>query len=101
MGTLEAFDAELSNETCADDRKIMNAIFHVLRTGMPWRELPERYGTYTTDCNRFNRRSAPVVGVLGGNSITISMNGKAAWADNLFVGDYMAPDESCLPPPPP
>jgi transposase len=25
----------------------MNAIFYVLRTGMPWRDLPERYGPYT------------------------------------------------------
>jgi transposase len=32
----------------ADDRRIMNAIFYVLRTGMPWRDLPERYGPYTT-----------------------------------------------------
>jgi transposase len=31
-----------------DDRKIINAIFYVLRTGMPWRDLPERYGPYTT-----------------------------------------------------
>jgi transposase len=38
-----------------DDRKIMNAIFYVLRTGMPWRDLPERYGPYTTVYNR--RRS--------------------------------------------
>jgi transposase len=38
-----------------DDRKIMNAIFYVLRTGMPWRDLPERYGPYTTAYNRFNR----------------------------------------------
>ena len=29
----------------ADDRKIMTAIFYVLRTGMPWRDLPERYGS--------------------------------------------------------
>ena len=41
----------------ADDRKIMNAIFYVLRTGMPWRDLPERYGPYTTVYNRFNRWS--------------------------------------------
>jgi transposase len=41
----------------ADDRKIMNTIFYVLRTGMPWRDLPERYGPYTTAYNRFNRRS--------------------------------------------
>ena len=27
----------------ADDRKIMNAIFYVLRTGMPWRDLPDRW----------------------------------------------------------
>ena len=31
-----------------DDRKIMNAIFYVLRTGMPWRDLPARYGPYCT-----------------------------------------------------
>ena len=41
----------------ADDRKIMNAIFYVLRTGMPRHDLPERYGPYTTAYNRFNRWS--------------------------------------------
>ena len=40
-----------------DDRRIMNGIFYVLRTGMPWRDLPERYGPYTTVYNRFNRWS--------------------------------------------
>jgi transposase len=40
-----------------DDRKIVNAIFYVLRTGMPWRDLPARYGPYTTAYNRFNRGS--------------------------------------------
>jgi transposase len=40
-----------------EDRKVMNAIFYVLRTGMPWRDLPERYGPYTTAYNRFNRWS--------------------------------------------
>ena len=41
----------------ADDRKVLNAIFCVLRTGMPWRDLPDRYGPYTTAYNRFNRWS--------------------------------------------
>src|ERR1700704_342941 len=41
----------------ADDRKILTAIFYVLRTGMPWRDLPERCGPYTTAYNRFNRWS--------------------------------------------
>jgi len=40
-----------------DDRKIANAIFYGLRTGMPWRDLPARYGPYTTAYNRFNRWS--------------------------------------------
>ena len=43
--------------TRVDDRKVMNAIFYVLRTGIPWRDLPERYGPYTTAYNRFNRWS--------------------------------------------
>jgi len=39
----------------ADDRRVLNGIFHILRTGAPWRDLPERYGPYTTCYNRFNR----------------------------------------------
>ena len=41
----------------ADDRRILNAIFYILRTGAPWRDLPDRYGPYTTAYNRFNRWS--------------------------------------------
>jgi transposase len=37
-----------------DDRRVINGIFYVLRTGSPWRDLPERYGPYTTVYNRFN-----------------------------------------------
>ena len=39
------------------DRQVMNGIFFVLRTGTPWRDLPERYGPYTTCYNRYNRWS--------------------------------------------
>ena len=38
-----------------DDRQILNGIFYILRTGAPWRDLPERYGPYTTVYNRYNR----------------------------------------------
>ena len=40
-----------------DDRRVVNGIFYVLRTGSPWRDLPGRYGPYTTVYNRFNRWS--------------------------------------------
>jgi len=38
-----------------DDRRVLNGIFWALRTGAPWRDLPEHYGPYTTAYNRFNR----------------------------------------------
>jgi transposase len=38
-----------------DDRRVINGIFYVLRTGSPWRDLPSRYGPHTTVYNRFNR----------------------------------------------
>jgi transposase len=38
-----------------NNRQIMNGMFYILRTGSPWRDLPERYGPYTTVYNRFNR----------------------------------------------
>jgi transposase len=37
-----------------DDRRVLNGIFWVLRTGAPWRDLPDSYGPATT-YNRFAR----------------------------------------------
>src|SRR5215211_3127232 len=36
-------------------RKLMNGIVWVLRTGAPWRDVPERYGKWTTIYSRFQR----------------------------------------------
>ena len=38
-----------------DDRRVLNGIFWRIRTGAPWRDVPERYGPYTTVYNRYNR----------------------------------------------
>jgi transposase len=38
-----------------DDRRILNGIFWVLRSGAPWRDLPHDYGPHTTCYNRFVR----------------------------------------------
>ena len=38
-----------------DDRCVLNGIFWVLRSGAPWRDLPECYGRRTTCYNRFVR----------------------------------------------
>ena len=38
-----------------DDRRVLNGIFWVLRSGAPWRDLPSPFGPYTTCYNRFVR----------------------------------------------
>jgi len=37
----------------ADNRKIFNGVLWVLRTGAPWRDLPESYGPWQTVYKRF------------------------------------------------
>jgi len=38
-----------------DHRTILNGILWILRTGAPWRDLPERYGPVGTVSSRFYR----------------------------------------------
>src|SRR5437763_6100820 len=38
-----------------DDRRILNGILWKLATGVPWRDLPERYGPWQTVYTRFRR----------------------------------------------
>ena len=39
----------------ADDRKVLNGILYVLRTGCAWEELPRKYGAYVTAWRRLKR----------------------------------------------
>ena len=68
-----------------DDRKIMNAIFYVLRTGMPWRDLPERYGPYTTAYNRFNRWSRRGIWELLFAALNVDVDEEASIVDASVV----------------
>jgi transposase len=38
-----------------NDRRVLNGIFWILRSGAPWRGLPAAFGPYTTCYNRFVR----------------------------------------------
>lgn len=38
-----------------EHRKVLNGILWILRTGAPWRDLPERYGKWTSVYSRFQR----------------------------------------------
>lgn len=38
-----------------DNRKFINAVFWILRTGAPWRDLPSEYGDWKNTHRRFSR----------------------------------------------
>ena len=45
----------LPNKPRGVPRVNLNGIFWVLRSGAPWRDLPQEFGPYTTCYNRFVR----------------------------------------------
>jgi transposase len=54
-----------------NDRRVLNGIFWVLRSGAPWRDLPKAFGPYTTCYNRFVRwRRAGVWSTTGAGART-------------------------------
>jgi transposase len=67
------------------DRRVLNGIFHHLRSGSPWIDLPERYGPHTTVYNRFNRwRKAGIWDKLMG-AIIAAHGGKVQMIDSTSV----------------
>ena len=48
-----------------DDRRVLNGIFWVLRSGAPWRNLPERYGPYRGHQARLRPAVAARISVHG------------------------------------
>jgi transposase len=68
-----------------DDRRVLNAIFFVLRTGTPWRDLPERYGPYTTAYNRFNRWAKRGVWLAIFEALAARSPGSLALIDSSIV----------------
>ena len=41
--------------TAADNRRFVNAVLYVLKTGIPWADLPERFGKPNTVWKRYDR----------------------------------------------
>lgn len=68
-----------------DDRRVLNGIFWVLRSGAPWRDLPERYGPRTTCYNRFVRRRKVGVWNRMMAAITAACDGDIQMIDSTSV----------------
>jgi len=41
--------------TALDNRRFVNGCLWILRSGAPWRDLPERYGDWNSTYRRFSR----------------------------------------------
>ena len=68
-----------------EDRRVLNGIFWVLRSGAPGRDLPERYGPRTTCYNCFARwRRAGVWGRLM-DAITAAYDGDIQMIDSTSI----------------
>lgn len=68
-----------------DDRRVLNGIFRVLRSGVPWRDLPERYGPRTTCYNRFVRWRKAGVWDRMMDAITAAYDGDIQMIDSTSV----------------
>ena len=68
-----------------NDRRVLNGIFWVLRSGAPWRDLPESFGPYTTCYNRFVRwRRAGVWGEIM-NALAVAHDAAVQMIDTSIV----------------
>jgi transposase len=67
-----------------NDRRVLNGIFWVLRSGAPWRDLPEMFGPYTTCYNRFVRwrRAASAHTFI---ALATKSNGSSTGSNNVVV----------------
>ncbi len=70
-----------------EHRTVMNGILWVLRTGSPWRDLPERYGPYQTCYDRFVRwqRDGTWQRALQAAQAKVDAQGQIDW--DLFLAD--------------
>ena len=70
-----------------DHRQVLNGMFWRLRTGAPWRDIPERYGSWKTIYDRFNRyrRDGTLDQMLEALQVRLDRDGLIDW--NLWCID--------------
>jgi len=82
-----------------NDRRVLNGIFWVLRSGAPWRDLPQEFGPYTTCYNRFVRwRRAGVWGWIM-NALAGAHDAAVQMIDTSIVSGLAVGARGCMPEP--
>src|SRR6516225_1123390 len=77
-----------------DDRRVLNGIFWVLRSGAPWRDLPGSFGPYTTCYNRFVRWRRAGVWAKLMNALAVAHDAAVQMIDTRLCGFISTPRPS-------
>ena len=74
-----------------EHRQVLNGILWVLRTGAPWRDLPQRYGKWTTIYSRFQRwrKNGVCDRVFARLQVTKDREGQVAWEVYFIDGSVV------------
>ena len=74
-------EAEGAGRPWRDHRQVVNGMMWILRTGAPWRDLPERFGPWQTIYERFTRwsRDGTVDRILEKLQIRLDREGRIDW----------------------
>jgi transposase len=67
------------------DRNFVNAVMWRVRTGAPWRDIPERYGSWKTIYNRFARWAALGAWERIFKSLQVDIGDTASLLDSTIV----------------
>lgn len=64
-----------------DHRQVLNGLFWKLNTGVPWRDIPERYGAWKTIYDRyvFWRRNGTWERMMAALQVQLDANGQIDW----------------------
>jgi transposase len=90
-GRIEAALAGLKSKRGAppglSDRDFVEAVLYLARTGVPWRDLPDRFGTWDAVYNRFRRWLARGVwrGLLTAGPGTALQRIRVLFADSTVI----------------
>ena len=85
--------------TAADNRLFINAVLFVAKTGIPWRDLPERFGKWNSIWRRFDRWCATGVwsklsSVLGEADLAeLHLDSTTIKAQHAAAGSHRRPAE--------
>src|SRR3954468_19294585 len=71
--------------TANADRRFINAVLFWAKTGVPWRDLPRRYGPWKTVFNRYNNWSAKGHWKTIFKALCVDVDLDASMADGTIV----------------